>query len=167
MSLIEHLETDRWEEFFRGVFEYTLEVMKHDRFRSVGSAADDLRSWLGRGGVARVRERLDEQMEMRGFSPSRTAAVRDFVEQLVRENRRALLDLTATGVIPASGQVHTEALGVSETDVQDLLDRMLAGERPFEDWMHAHGHSDEEISENLRADRRLVAAEGNHPRTPA
>ena len=147
MSLIEHLETDRWEEFFRGVFEYTLEVMKHDRFRSVGSAVDDLRGWLARGGVARVRERLDDQMEMRRFSASQKVAVRDYLEQLVRENRRALLDLTATGVIPASGQVHTEALGVSETDVQDLLDRMLAGERPFEDWMHAHGHSDEEISE--------------------
>ena len=102
MALIEHLERDRWEEFFRRVFQYTLEVMKHDRFRSVGSSADDLRSWLARGGVARVRERLDTQMEMRRFSPSRRAAVGDCLEQLVREHRRALLDLTTTGVIPGT-----------------------------------------------------------------
>ena len=92
MALIEHLERDRWEEFFRGVFRYALEVMKHDRFRSVGSSADDLRSWLARGGVARVGEHLDTQMEMRRFSPSRRAAVSACLEQLVRENRRALLD---------------------------------------------------------------------------
>ena len=38
MALIEHLERDGWEEFFRGSFRYALEVMKHDRFRSVGSS---------------------------------------------------------------------------------------------------------------------------------
>ena len=42
MALIEHLERDGWEEFFRGSFRYALDVMKHDRFRSVGSSADDL-----------------------------------------------------------------------------------------------------------------------------
>lgn len=50
MSLIEHLEHDGWEEFFRGSFGYALEVMKHDRFRSVGSSVDDLRIWLAREG---------------------------------------------------------------------------------------------------------------------
>jgi len=73
MSLIEHLEDERWEEFFRSTFRFVLEVMKHDRFRSVGSSADDLRSWLARDGIARVRERLNEQMEMLRFSPSRAA----------------------------------------------------------------------------------------------
>ena len=34
---------------------------------------------------------------------------------------------------------------------QDLLSRMVAGERPFEDWMHAHGRSDEEIQEVYKA----------------
>ncbi len=147
MALIEHLERDGWEEFFRGSFRYALEVMKHDRFRSVGSSVDNLRSWLARGGIARVREHLDRQMEMRRFIPSRRAAVSDCLDQLVRENRRALLDLTADGVIPASGQVRIDACGVSETDVRDLLSRMIAGERPFEDWMHAHGRSDDEIAE--------------------
>ena len=147
MALIEHLEDDRWDEIFRGVFRYTLEVMKHDRFRSVGSSVDDLRSWLARGAVPRVRERLDMQMEMRRFTPARTAAVRDFLEQLVRENREALVGLTATGVIPAGGQVPMDASAVSETDFRDLLDRMAAGERPFEDWMHVHGRSDKEIAE--------------------
>ena len=109
MALIERLERDSWEEFFRGIFRYALDVMKHDRFRSVGSSADDLRSWLAMGGIARVRERLDAQMEMRRFSPSRRTAVSDCLDQLVRENRGALLDLTAAGIIPASGQVQIDA----------------------------------------------------------
>ena len=96
MALIEHLERDGWEEFFRDMFRYTLDVLKNDRFRSVGSSVDDLRSWLAAGGVARVRERLDEQMETRGFPPSRKSAVNDCFEQLVRENRDALLHLTAS-----------------------------------------------------------------------
>ena len=167
MALIEHLERDRWEEFFRGVFRYALEVMKHDRFRSVGSSADDLRSWLARGGVPRVRERLDTQMEMRRFTPSRRAAVRDCLEQLVQENRRALLDLTATGVIPASGRVPMDACGVSETDFRDLLSRMIAGERPFEDWMHAHGRSDEEIAEIYKLIDEWLMQKGIIPPPPS
>ena len=167
MALIEHLERDGWEEFFRGSFRYALEVMKHDRFRSVGSSVDDLRSWLARGGVARVREHLDTQMEMRRFSPSRRAEVSDCLEQLVRENRRALLDLTAAGVIPASGQVRIDASGVSETDFRDLLSRMIAGERPFEDWMHAHGRSDEEIAEIYKLIDEWLMQNGIIPPPPS
>ena len=167
MSLIEHLEHDGWEEFFRGSFRYALEVMKHDRFRSVGSSVDDLRSWLARGGIARVREHLDTQMEMRRFSPSRRAAVRNCVDQLVRENRRALLDLIADGVIPAGGQVQLDACGVSETDFRDLLSRMIAGERPFEEWMHAHGHSDEEIAEIYKLIDEWLMQKGIIPPPPS
>ena len=147
MALIEHLEREGWEEFLRDMFRYTLDVLENDRFRAVGSSVDDLRSWLARGGVARVRERLDAQMDARRFPPSRRAAVNDCIEQLVRETRDTLFDLTAKGIIPATGQEWLDAREVSETDVRDILDRILAGERPFEDWMYEHGHSDEEIAE--------------------
>ena len=167
MSLIEHLEHDGWEEFFRGSFGYALEVMKHDRFRSVGSSVDDLRSWLARGGIARVREHLDRQMDMRRFSPSRRTAVRNCIDQLVRENRRELLDLIADGVIPASGEVRLDACGVSETDFRDLLSRMAAGERPFEEWMHAHGHSDEEIAEIYKLIDEWLMQKGIVPPPPS
>ena len=50
MALIEHMGHDTWEETLRRFFEYTLDVLKHDRFRSVGSSVDDLRSWLTGGG---------------------------------------------------------------------------------------------------------------------
>ena len=160
MALIEHLERDGWEEFFRDIFRYTLDVLKNDRFRSVGSSVDDLRSWLAAGGVARVRECLDDQMERRGFAPSRISAVDDCFEQLVRENRDALLHLAAEGVVPAPTPEPLDALGVSDRDIQDLLSRMLAGERPFEDWMHAHGHSDEEIAETYRMVDRWLIQEG-------
>jgi hypothetical protein len=39
---------------------------------------------------------------------------------------------------------------MSGIQFQDLLNQILAGERPFEDWMHAHGRSDEEIAEVYR-----------------
>ena len=147
MALIEHLECDGWEAFLRDMFRYTLDVLENDRFGSVGSSVDDLRSWLARGGVARVRERLDAQMDARRFPPSRRAAVNDCIEQLVRETRGALLDLTAKGIIPATGQEWFDARGMSETDVRALLGRMLAGERVFEEWMHEYGRSDEEVAE--------------------
>ena len=51
MALIEHLENTGWEEFLRDCFRYALEVLKNDRFRSVGSSVDDLRSWLLRAGL--------------------------------------------------------------------------------------------------------------------
>ena len=157
MSLIEHLEKPRWKEFLRSTFEFVLWVLRNDRFRSVGSAADDLRSWLAAGGVARVHHHLDEQMERRRFPASRQAAVRTCIGELVRENRGVLLDLSRAGIVPT---VEPDYLpGVSVADVEDLLGRMLAGERPFEEWMHAHGHSDEEIAEVYRmVDRWLMKA---------
>lgn len=60
MALIENLERDNWQEFFRGAFEYTLYILENDRFRSVGSSVDDLRSWLAGGGVSRVKFRQVE-----------------------------------------------------------------------------------------------------------
>jgi hypothetical protein len=56
LALVENLEQNNWEEFFRRSFEYTLDVMENDRFRSVGSSVDDLRSWLARGGIGRIKE---------------------------------------------------------------------------------------------------------------
>lgn len=118
MALIEHLNRDDWEEFLRSTFEYVLWVLKNDRFRSVGSAADDLRSWLAVGGIGRVRRYLDEQMERRRFPASRKSAVNRCIEQLVRKNRRELLDLTLAGVTPETGRVSFDAGGLSVQDVQ-------------------------------------------------
>lgn len=160
MALIEHLERDGWEDFFRDIFRYTLDVLKNDRFGPVGSSVDDLRSWLAAGGVAQARKCLDEQMEMRRFHPSRRSAVNDWFEQLVRENRDALLHLTIEGVVPAPTPRRLDARGVPEQDIRDLVRRMLAGERPFEDWMYAHGHSDEEIAETYEMIDRWLMQEG-------
>jgi hypothetical protein len=150
MSLIEHLESDNWKEVLRRNFEYALEVLKEDRFRIVSSSVDDLRSWLAAGGVSRVKEHLNDQMEMRRFPGAKRAAVNDFLDELVRENRHQLLDLAATGVLFATKQELLSACGLSELETEDLWRRILAGERPFEDWMHAHGRSDEEIAEIYR-----------------
>lgn len=45
------------------------------------------------------------------------------------------------------GQHRCPVLFNPELDFTDLLRRTLAGERPFEEWIHAHGHSDAEIAE--------------------
>ncbi len=68
MALIEHLERDDWRELPRDTFARTLAVIENDRFRHVGSAADDLRGWRAAGGIPRLKERLNRPMEMRRFS---------------------------------------------------------------------------------------------------
>ena len=167
MALIEHLEQDNWQDFLRRSFEYTLDVLKNDRFRSVGSSVDDLRSWLARGGIKRVKEHLNNQMDMRRFSSTRKAAVNAFLEQLVQENRRQLLDLMTEGILPPTQEEWLSACGLSELQFEDLLNRILAGERPFEDWMHAHGHSDKEIAEVYRLIDQWLMQKGIIPSLPS
>ncbi len=104
MSLIEYLEREDCEEVLRSRFQYALEVLKNDRFRTVGSAVDDLRGWLTAGGVARVRKHLNSQMEGRRFSPERKLALNNCLEQLAIENQEMIHELITDGVIPASTQ---------------------------------------------------------------
>jgi hypothetical protein len=99
MSLIEHLEQDRWEDFLRGSFEYALDVLKNDRFRSVGSAVDDLRGWLAHGGMNRVKEGINGQMERRRFPAERRAEVNTLLEKLEDSNRDKLRALMTDGAI--------------------------------------------------------------------
>ncbi|MCP4700279.1 MAG: hypothetical protein GY862_26020 [Gammaproteobacteria bacterium] len=167
MALIENLEHDGWQEFFCNSFRYALDVLKNDRFQRFGSSVDDLSSWLAAGGVARVREHLNNQMKMRGFPAMRKAAVNDCLEQLVRDNRGALLDLMADGIVPTTKQEQFTACGLSESNFQDILIRIIKGERPFEDWMHAHGHSDEEIANIYSViDQWLMDNSGIIPSSP-
>ena len=163
MALIEHLERDNWEEFLSRSFEYALDVLKNDRFRSVGSAVDDLRSWLARGGINRVKERLNDQMEMRQFSPERRAEVNRLLEQLGESNRTELLALMADGTIAVTEPEWLAAWDVSAAQFQDMLNRILAGERPFEDWMYAHGRSEEDVAEIYRLIDEWLARKGLIP----
>jgi len=115
MALIEHLERDNWQEALRGFFQYTLEVLRTDRFRHVSSSVDDLRSWLAAGGVRRVKEHLDDQMAIRRFPESRKAAVNEFLDQLVRENRQPLLELMEQGMtVPSFNQHRRHSLDAGE-----------------------------------------------------
>ena len=157
MALIEHLERDHWREFLRDIFAYTLDVLKNDRFRHLGSAADDLRGWLTAGGIPKVKERLNRQMEMRRFPPAQQAEINQFLEQLVREHRGQLLELTTGGILPPTLHNRLATQAFSKAEFVDLLSRILAGERPFEDWMRAHGHSDQDIAETYQiVDRWLI-----------
>jgi len=165
MALIENLEHDGWEAFLRTSFRFALEVLKEDRFRPAGSSVDDLKSWLTAGGIARVRFHLAEQMKMRRFSRDRMAAVINCLEKLVDENRGALLHLMADGIVPGSAAECLAACGFSETEFHELLDRMTRGERPFEEWMREHGHTDEEIAHIFREIDKWLARSGILPRS--
>ncbi|MBM4043416.1 MAG: hypothetical protein FJ290_33430 [Planctomycetes bacterium] len=157
MALIEHLEREDWQDVLRRSFEYTLDVLKNDRFRPVGSAVDDLRGWLAAGGIPRVRERLNQQMAIRRFPPTRQAQINQFLERLAQEHRGPLLELMAGGILPSTRQDWLAACGLDESQFEELLSRILSGERPFEDWMHAHEHSDQEIEEiHRRIDQWLI-----------
>jgi hypothetical protein len=89
-------------------------------------------------------------MDILRFSSERKAAINAFLEQLVERNRLKLLKLMAGGIVAPTAQEWLAACGVSEVHFQDLLNRVLAGEQPFEEWMPAHGRSDEEIAEVYR-----------------
>ena len=158
MALIENLERNNWREFFSGMFEYTLWTLRHDRFRHVGSSVADLRSWLVAGGIARGRHRLEEGMSMRKFPEGRVIEIREQVGQLASDHRSELLALARDGIIPSAGAA--DAGGLSVADVEDALRCIERSERPFEEWMYAHGHSYEEVIEVYKSIDKWLVADG-------
>jgi hypothetical protein len=100
MALIEYLENDNWREALRRSFEGAITLLQTDRFRLTSSAIDDVRSWLTSGGVSNVKLQLDRQMKARRLASEHQKEIRDFLEQLVKENQRPLMQLMADGIIP-------------------------------------------------------------------
>jgi len=147
MALIENLDKGNWREFLGSMFDYTLDVLKNDRFRSVGSSVDDLRAWLARGGIRRVKEHLADQMKQRRYPEDKQADILAFVDQLAEEHRPRLIELAARGIIPEASRDWLAACGITQAWLDDWVARVRAGERPFDDWMYAHGHSYEDIVE--------------------
>lgn len=155
MALIEHLDDDNWNEFLAETFGYVLWTLRHDRFRHVGSSADDLRSWLAVGGVPRVRHHLECAMNMLDVPQERVVEVMEQLDQLVSDNRSELIGLARDGIIPAAGAPDAE--GLSAADVDDALRRIELGERPFEEWMYAHGYTYDDVVEVYKSiDKWLV-----------
>ncbi len=160
MALIENLEKDNWREFLGSMFDYTLDVLKNDRFRSVGSSVDDLRAWLARGGISRVKEHLGNQMQQLRYPADKQVDVLAFVDQLAEEHRPRLMELAARGIIPANPREWMAACGITPEWFDDWVDRIRAGERPFDDWMYAHGHSYEDIVEVYRVIDEWLVRQG-------
>lgn len=166
MSLIEHLERPDWQDFLRGTFDYTLTVLKEDPFRVVGSAADDLRSWFVVGGVARVRQALEVEMAARRLNEDRRVEVRRLVDALADEHRPRILELVVAGAIAANASSLSRVLGLDAEELDSLIARIQAGERPFEDWMYAHGHSNEEIAAVYASVDKFLVRHGILPGPP-
>ncbi len=102
-------------------------------------------------------------MGLRQFPADKQQAVLDFLDLLLRENRRRLLELVDQHVIPPAKQELLAASGLSAMEIADLLTRILAGERPFEEWMYAHGHSAETIAEVYKTIDAWLMAQGILP----
>lgn len=125
MALIENLEREGWEEFLQNCFRQTLDLLQNDRYGFAGSSVDDLKGWLTAGGIARVQYHLSDQAKSRGFSV---------------DHRLALLNLMARGTIPGSTREVLASCKFSEMELNNLLDRLERGERPFEVLMSAQGY---------------------------
>lgn len=150
MALIENLEGENWEDFLRSSFKYTLEVLKKDRYRTVGSSVDDLRSWLTSGGVSRVREQLNSQMDLRRFNETRQKEVNNCFDDLCMDSKHEIIELISKGVIPGTNKEWLDSIGLSKLNLNDLINRIMKGERPFEEWMYSHGYSEKDIKEIYR-----------------
>lgn len=147
MALIENLDRGNWQEFLGNMFAHALYILKNDRFRWAGSSIDDLKAWLARGGVPRVKEALAYQVEQRRYTEEKQQEILAFVDQLAEKHRPQLMELVALGIIPATPSEWMEACGITPEWLDDWVARVNAGERPFDDWMYAHGHSYEDIVE--------------------
>ena len=144
MALIDYLDKPDWEESLRSTFEYSLELLKTDRFRYAGSAVDDLKTWLAVGGISRVKHHLNNQMKQCRYPEDKRLAVNDFLDQLVQEHRRAVVDLITRDIIRADSQEFIFILGFTRIDIEDLLSQYAAG-KSFEDVARTQGYSEEDI----------------------
>lgn len=158
MSFIEHLDADNWQQNFQLFFEGTLAVLEDDDpYQPIGSAMDDLRSWLCRGGVGRIRLMLADQMEMRGYPLSKQQAIMDFLPVLAHKNRARLLKLAHDKIIPLASALGDFPIKV---DADEMLERLAKGERPFEEWMYGQGHTAQEIAAIYRSIDKCLFEQG-------
>ena len=168
MALIEKLEYGNWEQILRSSFTYALWILKEDRFAHVGSSVDDIRSWLGIGGISRFRDNLREQMQRRRLPEHRRNAIMACVEQLEQEKHPEICELIAQRIIPGKlgdlASPNRISFDVAaDFDIDDLLERLNRGERPFEDWMYAHGYTRQHVAEVYRIIDSHLAPLGIHP----
>ncbi|MCP3997210.1 MAG: hypothetical protein GY722_19450 [bacterium] len=149
MSLIEHLDREGWEDFLRGTFEYSLKLLKTDRFRYAGSAVDDMKSWLAVGGVNRVKHHLNNQMETLGYSPDKKLAANNLLDELALEHRIQIVDLMAHKIIPADPQDFFLTLGFAPLEIENLLRQFSEG-KTLEEVVRPYGYPDDEIDRAKR-----------------
>ena len=146
MSLIEYLERGNWQDALKRNFELAIDALARRDYRLGSSAFDDMRTWLGSGGTNRVKMHLNSQMDICRFPPEHKAAINEALEKLIQENRDKLLSLMVNGIIKPTQEEFLTVCGLSELEFGNLINRVLAGENPFEEWMREHGCPETEIA---------------------
>ena len=145
MALIEHLYHDKWKENLDQFFKIALKVLAEDRFAHCGSSVDDIRCCLVRGGVARFKEVVKDQMESLHLDEALIQDVLSEIDVLVKTHRGELLNLIKNGTIASHEKDFMASLGLGEVDVEEMLRRIIGGERMFEEWMYALGYKKQDI----------------------
>ncbi len=124
-----------------------INLLQTDRYRLASSAIDDVKSWLGVGGVSRVQYHLDREMKNCRMKEDHQREIRDFFGQLVQENQRPLMQLMADGIIPWDKANFLVTCGISESEFDEMLEHVLTGANPFKTRMLANGYSQEVIDQ--------------------
>ncbi|MEM6399804.1 MAG: hypothetical protein AAF757_06160, partial [Cyanobacteria bacterium P01_D01_bin.116] len=105
---------------------------------------------------------LNRQMKGRRLDEERQGEIRDYLEQLVQENQRSLLQLIADGIIPWNQVDFLTTMGITEVEFDAMWEHISTGNNLFETWMLANGYSQDQINQIYQIiDRWLVKAELN------
>jgi|GEM_PF-799344 hypothetical protein len=163
MALIEYLERGNWREVLSRSFVGAITLLQTDRFRLTSSAIDDIKSWLTSGGISRVHLQLNREMDRRRLTLDRQTEIRDFLEQLVQENQRPLMQLMADGIIPWNQADFLATCSISESEFDAMLQQFSSGANPFETWMLANGYPQEKIEQIYQIIDRWLIKKGLIP----
>ena len=124
---------------------------------------DDIRSWLGMGGVSRFKDNLRRQMEIRRLPEERQNAIMACVEQLTQEKHLEICELVDQQIIPDKLGDFPSLNISADFDLDDFLERLNRGERPFEEWMYKHGYTRHDVAEIYKIVDSYLAPLGLHP----
>ena len=101
-------------------------------------------------------------MEAQRLAVERQKEIRDYLEQLVQENQRPLLQLIADGIIPWNQADFLVTISISEAEFDEMWKYISTGGNLFETWMLANGYSQDKINQIYQIiDRWLVKTELN------
>lgn len=166
MALIEHLDRDDWQKNLEHFFEATISLLKEDPNMQCGSAVGDLKAWLRTGGIPRVKEALAKGSFMRRYGDEKKAAILTCVDQLGTKHQAFLKMLHAKEMLRYNMTLELPGT-ITYDSLNEAIDSVLRGERPFETWMIDHGYTEDDIQAiYAKIDEHLIPLGFIPPKNP-